>query len=303
MANGFVINIKEKTGVIEIMSYPRWSEKTIEKRYKEGRGSGEGINYKPWLDVDDVPSEGLSNRPKGWKTQRDHDLLSNLELYAFFIFEWSDSIIDIREQYPLDRTVTLAISEKSGIKHPVYKGKNVKKDDETGEEIPEVMTTDFLLTVKTEGGIKEVARSIKPSSDLENLRTIEKLEIERLYWKAKNIDWGIITDKDFDSNFTKNMDWIHHCRELPLAHSQTEINKLVDELKLMLFSSDTTFLDILNQFDYDLNLPKGSALAIFRHAIATKKIKVDMLESIETTREVKELIILDEINYEEEVAL
>lgn len=283
------------------MSYPKWSEKTIAKRYKEGRGSGEGINYKPWLEIKDVPSKGLSNRPKGWKTQREHQLLSNLELYAFFIFEWSDSIIDIREQYPLDRNVTIELAENSGIKHPVYRGKNVKNNEETGEEVPEVMTTDFLVTVKSEEGIKYVALAVKPSLDLEDKRTVEKLEIERLFWETKNIEWGIITEKEYDDNFTYNMDWFHPCRELPFEFSKEETMRLIDELRLMLFRSDARLFDVFNQFDYDFNLPKGSALALFRHAIATKQINANMFQRIEATRYVKEVIILDDINNEEEV--
>jgi hypothetical protein len=33
------------------------TEKQIIKRIKEGRGSGRASNYKPWLYVNEVPSE------------------------------------------------------------------------------------------------------------------------------------------------------------------------------------------------------------------------------------------------------
>ena len=39
----------------------------IEKWIKEGRGSGIGINYKPWLKIQDVSSLGRSTRLKGIK--------------------------------------------------------------------------------------------------------------------------------------------------------------------------------------------------------------------------------------------
>jgi hypothetical protein len=34
----------------------------IAKRIKEGRGQGSGANYKPWLRIHEVPSQGLSHR-------------------------------------------------------------------------------------------------------------------------------------------------------------------------------------------------------------------------------------------------
>ncbi len=35
-----------------------FTDKTIEKRIKEGRGSGEGSRYLPWITIRDVPSLG-----------------------------------------------------------------------------------------------------------------------------------------------------------------------------------------------------------------------------------------------------
>ena len=37
---------------------------------------GQGANYNPWLHIQDVPSQGLASRIKGWKTRRVHHLLS-----------------------------------------------------------------------------------------------------------------------------------------------------------------------------------------------------------------------------------
>ena len=38
------------------------TETQIIKRIKEGRGAGRLSNYKPWLYVNEVPSEGRSQR-------------------------------------------------------------------------------------------------------------------------------------------------------------------------------------------------------------------------------------------------
>ncbi len=73
------------------------NQTTIEKRINEGRGQGRGGDYQPWLLIQDVPSQGLATRIKGWKTKRVHHLLSNLELSYFYILEWSPVVFDIRE--------------------------------------------------------------------------------------------------------------------------------------------------------------------------------------------------------------
>src|SRR5436309_2818870 len=129
-----------------------WTENKIARYQKEGRGQGEFSFYLPWLNIQDVPSEGRSHRPKGWKTHRIHQLLSDLELKFFYHLEWTEDVLDIREQYPiLNREETIQIAEEKGINHP--------KDNKTGTPI--VMTTDFLITIRLSNEIKYLARSIK----------------------------------------------------------------------------------------------------------------------------------------------
>lgn len=169
----------------------------IEKWIKEGRGTGEGADYKPWLTIRDVPSRGIATRSKGWKTKRIHHLMSKLELNYLYTLEWSDAVIDIREQYPLlPLERTLEIADDFGIKHPT--------DPQTNEET--VMTTDFLITIATSNGLALRARTIKPSSDL-NKRTIEKFAIEQQFYKEQDIDWGIVTEKDKPEQFIRNIDF------------------------------------------------------------------------------------------------
>ena len=94
------------------------SPKVNKRREKEGRGTGRGANYKPWLLILDVPSIGLATRDKGWITQREHHFMSKLEWQYFYLLEWSLIVTDIREQFPLDLEETLAIAKSLGIPHP-----------------------------------------------------------------------------------------------------------------------------------------------------------------------------------------
>ena len=46
----------------------RSDRKVIDRRLKEGRGQGRGAEYKPYLRVQDAPSQRLATRIGGWKT-------------------------------------------------------------------------------------------------------------------------------------------------------------------------------------------------------------------------------------------
>ena len=77
------------------------TEADIERHISNGFGRGTGASYKPWLRVQDVPSTGHSRKVSGVKIERTFHLLSNLEYGYFLVSEFSEDVVDIREQYPL----------------------------------------------------------------------------------------------------------------------------------------------------------------------------------------------------------
>lgn len=116
----------------------------VEKWIKEGRGSGIGADYKPWLNIQDVSSLGRSTRLKGIKTKRQHEFLSDLERNYFYLTEYYN-FLDIREQFPLlPLEETIVIADELGLKHPT----NPKTNE------PVVMTTDFEFNLKWSNKIK-----------------------------------------------------------------------------------------------------------------------------------------------------
>lgn len=157
-----------------------WTEEKVERYTKAGKGQGELGEYIPWLNVQDFSSKGNVTRINGWKTKRKHEFFSNLERKYFFLLDWSGDVIDIREQFPMDREQTFKIVEAKGISHSI--------DQSSNTIIP--MTKDFFVTlIKNESRVY-FARTVKPSKDLEDPRIIEKFEIERDYWEKKGVDWG-----------------------------------------------------------------------------------------------------------------
>jgi len=69
-------------------------EALIARYLKEGRGTGFGADYKPWLKIYDVPSLGRSHRLRGIKTGRVHHFLSDIEANLFYLLDWHDAVVD-----------------------------------------------------------------------------------------------------------------------------------------------------------------------------------------------------------------
>lgn len=253
------------------------NQQKIEKRLKDGRGEGRGTTYQPWLRIQDVPSQGLASRVKGWKTGREHHLMSNLETNYLFVLDWSQSVLDIREQFPLlPLEETQAIAEQCGFAHPT--------DPKTQQ--PVVMTTDFLITLKQNEHEIEQARAIKPASDLQSQRTLEKLEIERRYWERRNVDWGVVTEKETPKTFVENLKWLRSCYWLsdlaPL--NQNDITRIESVLTPQVLQGDIALTRLTNACDDQLGLPPGTSLSVVRYLIANRRWQVDMSQRIQPSK-------------------
>ena len=250
------------------------TEKQTDKKKKEKRGEGQFNQYKPWLTIQDVASDGLSTRLVGKKTGRMHHLLSTLELNYFHILEWSDEIIDIREQYPLDLSETIAIAQEINVCHP----------PRSDPKNPVVITTDFLLTLRQPIGTKEIARTIKYSKDLADRRILEKFEIERLYWQERKIDWGIVTELDINKILVKNLKWLYRYREiksLPDLIDSKQISKLSEYMFQFVSEKQLALKSIAQNCDEKFSLPLGTSLAVVRYLLATYKWQVNMFKPIQ----------------------
>jgi hypothetical protein len=248
------------------------NERVIKRRLKEGRGQGRGADYQPWLHIQDVPSQGLATRVKGWKTGRCHHFLSKLECQYFYILEWSSIVSDIREQYPLELSETLAIAERLGIKHPT--------DPRTRQPI--VMTTDFVNTINQAGKLIDQARSIKYSHDLSSDRTLEKLEIERVYWSERKIDWGIVTEHEFELILATNVSWVHPYRETTALSPATVavIRRVEAVLTPRVNEQRSPLRELTDACDDQLGLSPGMSLTVVRYLIANRRWRAEMNQPI-----------------------
>jgi TnsA endonuclease N terminal/TnsA endonuclease C terminal len=246
-----------------------WTEEKRDRYMKEGRGQGSGRDYKPWIEVSDFSSSGRVSRDLGWKTNRVHYLMSDGETRLYYLFEWSDRILDIREQFPLlDRELCFKITEDMGVEYP--------KDPKSGA--PYVLTTDFMLTVTRDGSRTDEARTFKPSKSLNDKRTALKLEIERRYYTSKGVNWKIVTEKDLPKLTIKNIEWIHSAYRLEenQGMNRDDLYDLSATLKSRLETVSSSVSKITKDLDLEMNVDAGTSLYLFRHLLANKLVLVNM---------------------------
>lgn len=246
-----------------------FDEEKIQRFLKESRGQGSGADYRPWLTIQDVSSLGLSSRILGCKTGRDHHLLSKGETGLFLLFDWSDSVTDIREQYPLNRDETRRIASEMGVRHPI----------DTKSQTDLVMTTDLLVDAQSDSGHALFARSVKLAVDLDDTRTIEKQEIERRYWKIRGIDWGLVTDKDLPEQRIETLQWLHEMYSLQNMmepHPGYWDTRCVRFLACLPQAEGMSVKQFVRLLEGTQGFAVGEALTILRHLAANKRIAIDL---------------------------
>ena len=206
----------------------RVSEKT---KQNQRRGKGEGASYKPYIKTREVPSTGTGRILKDKITGRQMHLLSQAEVYTYYLLRWDDSVVDIREQYPLELEDTLKIADHLGYKHP--------HDRKTS------MTTDFLVTYREKDGTKTYkAYSVKASKEiLQNDRTVEIQRIEMAYWNLKGIPFEIVFNEDMNRIKVGNIEAVMDYWDAKKIKTDIDMIKYLIAHKKMIVDMETAPLD------------------------------------------------------------
>lgn len=247
------------------------TENKIKKWLKEGRGQGIGIDYKPWLKVQDVSSDGRSHRERGIRIPRQYTFLSDLEDCFFNILEYSPRVVDIREQYPLlPIEETMDIANVMGVEHPT--------DPFTG--VRTVMSTDFLVTLNLDHKNSLRAWTVKYADELKDERVAEKFEIERRYWQRQGVKWSILTENDINKTLANNIKFVRNYYNLGTsrlfaAYAPEKLNYYAYQLAEKLRGT-VSVRDICRCFDEEAGFQKGNSLALFKHLVIIRQIEIDL---------------------------
>ena len=248
------------------------TEKKIIKRIKDGRGAGRLSNYKPWLYVNEVPSDGRSQRVYSHLTGRIHHVLSDLEFAVFLLLDHNSAVTDIREQFPLNRDDTLCISKEEQLWHPSQGGVNL------------VMSSDFLVN-STSKDQPKFAIQAKYSEALKDPRTIEKLEIERRYWQLKKVPFFLVTEKEIDKVVVSNIEWLYGVKGYFDEIITDELLQLFENMKAYFGRyPNRKVIDICKEYDNAYEQALGKSLYDVRLMCAARLITFDIRYSFHTLK-------------------
>ncbi|MBB1369438.1 TnsA endonuclease N-terminal domain-containing protein [Pseudoalteromonas sp. SR45-4] len=244
------------------------SVKDYQRALKSKYGIGEGFNYKPWLRIQDVKSHGTRSLIFGRKSQREHHMMSSIEAELFYLAEFSDSVVDIREQFPiLPLNYTQKVASMLGVKHPTHP--NTKE--------PIIMTTDQLLTIDSTQGISYHAISVKPESESNKQRVLEKIDIERVCWELLGVKFSYFTGNELTRIQSRNLDWASApFRESPTRFSDEQISSALTIINV----GQVFFEDLCNKL-ISMNIAThDDSQLLIRYLIADKYIDVDLSSNI-----------------------
>ena len=220
--------------------------------------------YQPFTKVHEISSFGRSHRVFGHKSGRTHHLLSDLELSVFLLFEWNRNVVSINEQFALNLAETLALAEEAIIKHP-----NIRGEDK-------VITSDFYITLnaKNKSMTSQMALQVKYAKDLDDPRTIEKIEIEKRFWKSKDVPFYIITENEIPKIISNNIKWLYPARNtnsVNLSFSDYEYYS-----KQLLKHSSLKLIEFCKKCDTANDLDIGTSLSYMKAFLAHNYMSFDI---------------------------
>jgi len=129
-----------------------------------------------------------------------------------------------------------------------------------------------------DGKATTIARAVKPSSDLEDGRTLEKLEIERHRWIEQGVDFGIVTERDLPRSLIDNLRNLNGFRQQDQTIPAEIMDRVDRELAAQLA---VTLRDFCSDMDVRFGLEAGGARQIIWHLLATRRWIVDLSEPID----------------------
>lgn len=189
--------------------------KTGKQKAKDGRGKGHLDQYVPWIWTRESGSDGVRSLLRDWKHKRSIHTLSLNEACIYYLIRWNDNVIDVREQFPLDRDLTDAIASANHLRKPAASDKD------------ERMSTDFLVDyIDDKGKLRHHAVSVKDNKDdLLNgsQRVLERLAIEKKYWKLKGVDYSIVFGSEINQVKATNISLVTDHYDLDSIHSKQDL--------------------------------------------------------------------------------
>jgi hypothetical protein len=122
---------------------------------------------------------------------------------------------------------------------------------------------------------------VKQTSELDNKRTLEKLEIERRYWAAQGVDWRIVTEHEISRQKAKNIEWLYtsdgfvsdDCPAYVIAQAKTALLQVLQRSK-------SSVADASRMIESEFLLSAGTGLQLYKQLVLDREITVDLSNPI-----------------------
>lgn len=236
----------------------RLKKKQNEDRLRAGQGDPDSERYKPFLLIHDFSSLGRVARIR--YEDREVHVMSDLEARVFAELLWDQRVKRIFDQVALSkladptriarlkkpvRLLTEAIAHEMDVKHP-----------RLGDGSISTLTTDFVALL---GSGEWRAYSVKMTQDVTRdeqneardkrvRRTLEKLEIERRYWRERDASWYLVTEAHVSLTRRMNIELILNAPDIrDLHHQQIWVQRLSDVIACVRFYPERSLDGLANQ--------------------------------------------------------
>ena len=151
------------------------------------------------------------------------------------------------------------------------------------------MTSDFMVTVQSGQEEKHYVRSVKYTKDLASKRVLAKLELERIFWQRRDVEWAVVTEQDIPRDIVQNMRWLHPYFDVT-QHSDLDPRTLdrVDQVLFeKLWAKEGTLANCAADCDDVLGLKPGTSLMAARHFLAVRRWRTDLSRRLDPTKTVE----------------
>jgi hypothetical protein len=156
------------------MPEPELYKPYLRNRIRHGLGIGQGLKYKSFLTVRDVPSRGYTHIVMGIKIPRRFLLLSDLEATHCFLLERDPKVVDIRENFPIFHIDwTMEACARLGIRHLYKNG------------LPFPFTLDFVVSKTVGEEVVEQVETVKHPDQAANKEVRKRLSVEANWCRSR----------------------------------------------------------------------------------------------------------------------
>ncbi len=188
-------------------------------KIKEGRGTGNGKDYKPFIKTREFNSAGTCSNFVDWKTGRQMQFLSQTELYIYMQLRWQDDVDDIKEQYPLDIN---ELNELIAVTNSRLIGADKQPMIIQQYDKQHWLTSD--LVVYRQGKISEVV-SVKYDKNALSPKEIETIWIEKQYWANHGCPLKLMDRSDVNPILVKNLRLVTEYYDYSRVHDDESLLK------------------------------------------------------------------------------